>query len=236
MHHPRWISGDLSTGFIAEEFPEGFALPAPQGEVALRMAAIAIACDHKLNQRKRHVSAQMEGWRKVAFERTRIVALGAERFEGQVSEQGGAVVIDFGPRSLSVVSDWRPGEPVWRGTLDGVAVAAQIRAILNGVSLGHAGAYAAAQVHTPREAELAALMPEKVAADTGKLLLCPMPGVVKAISVRQGQEVKAGEALCMVEAMKMENVLRAEKDATVAKILAKEGDSLAVDAVIIEFA
>jgi propionyl-CoA carboxylase alpha chain len=241
MHHPRWIAGNLSTGFIAEEFPEGFALPQPRGEVASRMAAIAIACDHRLNQRKRNVSAQMEGWRKVAFDRTRIVQLGAERFEGQilegeVSEQAGAVVIAFGERSITVVSDWRPGEPVWRGTLDGVSVAAQVRAVLNGVALGHAGAYANAHVYTLREAELAALMPEKVAADTGKFLLCPMPGLVKAVSVTVGQEVKAGEALCMVEAMKMENVLRAEKDVTIAKILAKEGDSLAVDAVIMEFA
>jgi propionyl-CoA carboxylase alpha chain len=236
MHHPRWIEGNLSTGFIAEEFPEGFSLPAPQGEVAFRMAAIAIACDHAMNQRKRNVSAQMEGWRKVAFDRTRIVTLGSERFEGEVTEQGGAVVIAFGERSITIVSDWRPGEPVWRGALDGVAIAAQVRAILNGVALGHAGGYADAHVYTMREAELAALMPEKLAPDTGKFLLCPMPGLVKAISVAVGQEVKAGEALCMVEAMKMENVLRAEKDVTVAKILAQEGDSLAVDAVIMEFA
>jgi len=236
MHHPRWIAGNLSTGFIAEEFPEGFALPQPQGEIALRMAAIAIACDHRLNTRKRNVSAQMEGWRKVEFDRARIVVLGAERFEGAVTEQGASVTIAFGARTLMVVSDWVPGQPVWRGTLDGVAVAAQVRSILNGFALGHAGAYANAHVHTAREAELAALMPEKVAADTGKFLLCPMPGLVKAVSVTVGQEVKAGEPLCMVEAMKMENVLRAEKDVTIAKILAKEGDSLAVDAVIMEFA
>jgi propionyl-CoA carboxylase alpha chain len=240
MHHPRWIEGNLSTGFIAEEFPEGFALPQPVGEVALRMAAIAIACDHRLNQRKRNVSAQMQGWRKVAFDRTRIVTLGGERFEGQVAEgvteQGGSITIAFGQRALTLASVWTPGEPVWRGTIDGVAVAAQVRAILNGVSLGHAGAYADAHVYTAREAQLAALMPVKVAADTGKFLLCPMPGLVKAVSVAVGQEVKAGEALCMVEAMKMENVLRAEKDVTIAKILAKEGDSLAVDAVIMEFA
>jgi len=236
MQHPRWIEGQLSTGFIAEEFPEGFALPAPEGEVALRMAAIAIACDHRMNQRKRRVSAQMEGWRKVSFDRARIVLLGGTSYEGEVSEQGEAVVIAFGQRSLSVVSDWRPGEPVWRGTLDGVLCAAQLRPILNGLALGHAGAYADARVYTAREAELAALMPEKLAADTGKFLLCPMPGLVKAVSVSVGQEVKAGEALCMVEAMKMENVLRAEKDVTIAKILAKEGDSLAVDAVIMEFA
>ncbi|MCO5093441.1 acetyl/propionyl/methylcrotonyl-CoA carboxylase subunit alpha [Bosea sp. (in: a-proteobacteria)] len=236
MRHPRWIAGNLSTGFIAEEFPEGFSLPAPQGETAQRMAAIAIACDHKLNQRKRNVSAQMEGWCRVTFDRHRIVDLGAERFEGAVSEQDGAVVIAFAGRSVSVVSAWVPGEPVWHGTLDGVKVAAQVRPILNGFALSHAGAHADAHVYTPREAELAALMPEKAAADTGKFLLCPMPGLVKALLVTAGQEVKAGEALAMVEAMKMENVLRAEKDVTIARVLAKEGDSLAVDAVIIEFA
>ena len=236
MQHPRWIAGELSTGFIAEEFPEGFALPQPQGKVALRMAAIAIACDHRMNQRKRNVSAQMQGWRKVEFERARIVELGGERFAGEVSEEGGAIVIAFGERRVSLASDWRPGEPVWQGTQDGIAIAAQVRPILNGFALGHAGAYANAHVYTAREAQLAALMPEKAAADTGKFLLCPMPGLVKALFVSLGQEVKAGEPLAMVEAMKMENVLRAEKDVTIAKILAKEGDSLAVDAVIIEFA
>ena len=93
-----------------------------------------------------------------------------------------------------------------------------------------------ARVYTRREAELAALMPEKVAADTSKTLLCPMPGLVKAIQVVEGQEVKAGESLAIVEAMKMENVLRAERDVTVKKIHASEGDSLAVDATIMEFA
>ncbi|KUL92580.1 acetyl-CoA carboxylase, partial [Bosea sp. WAO] len=132
MQHPRWISGELSTGFIAEEFPEGFALPQPEGEVALRMAAIAIACDHRMNQRKRNVSAQMQGWRKVEFERARIVELGAERFEGEVSGENGAVTIAFGGRSVRLASDWRPGEPVWQGTLDGIAIAAQVRPILNG--------------------------------------------------------------------------------------------------------
>ena len=236
MQHPRWMSGNLSTGFIAEEFPEGFSLPAPQGETAFRLAAIAIACDHRLNSRKRHVSGQMQGWRPVAFDRRRVVTLGDDRFEGEVTDQGEAITIAFADRSLTVASEWRPGEPVWHGTLDGVKLAAQIRTIPNGFALGHAGSYADARVYTVQEAQLAALMPEKAEADTGKLLLCPMPGVVKQISVAVGQEVKAGEPLAMVEAMKMENVLRAEKDATVSKILAKEGESLAVDAVIMEFA
>ena len=108
--------------------------------------------------------------------------------------------------------------------------------ILNGYALSHAGVAVDARVYTRREAQLAALMIERKAADGSRSLLCPMPGLVKAIAVKVGQEVKAGEQLCIVEAMKMENVLNAERDATVKAILAKEGDSLAVDAVIMEFA
>jgi propionyl-CoA carboxylase alpha chain len=111
-----------------------------------------------------------------------------------------------------------------------------VRPILNGVVLSHAGASTEVRVYTRREADLAALMPERLEADTGKQLLCPMPGLVKAINVSVGQEIKAGEPLCIVEAMKMENVLRAERDGTISRIHAKEGESLAVDAVIMEFA
>ncbi|TGW07307.1 DUF2118 domain-containing protein, partial [Mesorhizobium sp. M2D.F.Ca.ET.145.01.1.1] len=93
-----------------------------------------------------------------------------------------------------------------------------------------------ARAMLPRTAELERLMPEKVAPDTSKLLLCPMPGLVVSIAVAVGQEVKAGETLAVVEAMKMENVLRAERDLVVSKLNAKPGDSLAVDAVIMEFA
>lgn len=125
---------------------------------------------------------------------------------------------------------------MWSGSVDGVMIAAQVRPILNGFMLAHRGVSVEARVYTRREAELAALMLERTGADTAKTLLCPMPGLVKTISVRVDQEVKAGEPLCMVEAMKMENVLLADRDVKVKKILAKEGDSLAVDAVIMEFA
>ena len=112
----------------------------------------------------------------------------------------------------------------------------QARPIANGFALSHAGVGVDARVYTRREAQLAALMIERKGADGSKSLLCPMPGLVKAIAVKVGQEVKIGEQLCIVEAMKMENVLTAERDATVKSILCKEGDSLAVDAVIMEFA
>jgi len=236
MQHPRWKSGKLSTGFIAEEFPQGFKVPAPEGEVALRMAAVGAAIDHLMNERKRHISGQMRAASAFRFDRERVVLLGSTRYDVVVEdiEGGFAVVIDG--QSWPVRSTWVPGQPVWTGTVGDEAVAVQVRPILNGFVLAHAGASAEVRVYTKREAELAALMPERQEADTGKQLLCPMPGLVKSISVSQGQEVKAGEPLCIVEAMKMENVLRAERDGTIAKIHAKEGDSLAVDAIILEFA
>ncbi len=112
----------------------------------------------------------------------------------------------------------------------------QVRPVPNGYNLSYCGVRARAYVYTAREAELAALMPEKKAADTSKKLLCPMPGLVVSIAVTEGQEVKAGETLAVVEAMKMQNVLKAGRDVTVSKLKAKPGDSLAVDAVIMEFA
>jgi propionyl-CoA carboxylase alpha chain len=244
MEHPRWREGRLSTGFIAEEFPDGFKPIQPQGEVALRMAAVAAAIDHKLNERKRRISGQMRDPRFVRFERERVVLLGSQRYEVVVEEEDGTTVVRFGDGEEGrrpVTSDWRPGEPVWTGTVGGSAsgnrpLAMQVRPILNGFVLSHAGASAEARVYTRREAELAALMPEKTTSGAGKQLLCPMPGLVKAILVKPGQEVKAGEPLAIVEAMKMENVLRAERDASIARLMAKEGDSLAVDAVILEFA
>ena len=237
MEHPRWKSGRLSTGFIAEEFPEGFAPVAPQGEVAHRFAAVAAEIDHTMNARKRGISGQLRAARPVAFDDERVVVLGKTEFPVHLLSHDGHIDVVFGEgHRHHVQSDWMPGHPVWVGTIDGVEHVFQVRPILNGVRLGHAGTETDARVYTKREAELAQLMPEKVAADTGKQLLCPMPGLVKSIAVKVGQEVKAGEALCIVEAMKMENVLRAERDGTVSALHAKEGDSLAVDAVIIEFA
>jgi propionyl-CoA carboxylase alpha chain len=237
MAHPRWRDGRLSTGFIAEEFPEGFSAPRPEGEVARRMAAVAAAVDHHHNERKRRISGQMRPKVPVRFDRERAVMLDDQRYDLTVEDVDGGIAVAFVDGTVwTVESGWRPGDPVWTGTVGGSAIAVQVRPIPNGFALSHAGAGAKARVYTRREAELAALMPEKVAADTGKQLLCPMPGLVKSIAVAEGQEVKAGEPLAIVEAMKMENMLRAERDGTVSKIHAKEGDSLAVDAVILEFA
>ena len=142
---------------------------------------------------------------------------------------------DVGPARV-LISNWKPGDPVWTGFVHGQPVAVQVRPIPNGFLLAHRGVEARAFVYTETEAKAAKLMPIKKPPDTAKFLLCPMPGLVRSIDVKEGQEVKAGEMLAVVEAMKMENVLRAERDATVKAIKVKPGDSLAVDAVIMEFA
>jgi propionyl-CoA carboxylase alpha chain len=141
-----------------------------------------------------------------------------------------------GGKALTVASDWRPGDLIWRGTVGTHKIVAQIRPVANGLRIAWKGMSVTTRTMLPRIAELERLMPEKVAPDTSKLLLCPMPGLVVSIAVAEGQEVKAGETLAVVEAMKMENVLRAERDLVVARLNAKPGDSLAVDAVIMEFA
>jgi len=243
MQHPRWQAGRLSTGFIAEEFPDGFSSRAPAGPTAQAIAAVAAAVDHVLGERKRRISGQMAG-RPVVRERLRSVWLDRAEIRLEVARQGGGVGVrllaetEQGPGSGPVIllsSSWKPGEPVWHGTIDGAPVAVQVRPILNGFSLLHRGIEAKAFVYTESESAAARLMPAKIAADTSKKLLCPMPGLVVSIAATVGQEVKAGETLAIVEAMKMENVLRAERDGVVKAIFAKKGDSLAVDAVILEF-
>src|SRR5271169_4541724 len=236
MQNERWRDGRLSTAFIAEEYPDGFRPLKPIGETAHRLAAIAAFVDHRLNQRKRAISGQLRAPSHVSFQRDRAAMLGEDRYDLEVVQRGEELDIVLAEgRTLRVASSWAPGEPVWAGAVDGKKFCVQVRPILNGFALAHQGVDVEARVYTRREAELVALMPAKKVADASKALLCPMPGLVKAILVGEGQELKAGEALCMVEAMKMENVLRAERDVTVKKILAKEGDSLAVDAVIMEF-
>ena len=242
MRHPRWREGRLSTGFIAEEFKGGFKGRQPAAEERQLLAAVAVAIDHLGNARRRRITQQMHG-PEVHFASRRIAQIGNDKVLAHVEGKlGGPIKVSFlderGKRAdtLELQSDWWPGQPVWTGMVHGRPLSVQVRPVLNGYDLSTRGIRARAYVYTEREAALAALMPEKVPPDTSKLLLCPMPGQVKAIHVQPGQEVKTGEALCVVEAMKMENILRAEREAVVKTIKAKPGDSLAVDAVIMEFA
>ncbi len=241
MQHPRWRSGKISTGFIKEEFPDGFTSRPAEGDEFLSLAAVAAAIDHLSNTRRREITHQMTG-DPVKFAKRRVVRLDGK---SQLLEMAGGepdlVYVTFlsesGERgeTKEVATDWRPGEPVWRGRVGGDSISVQVRPVLNGYGLQHRGIKADTYVYTEREAALADLMPVKVPPDLTKFLLCPMPGLVKSINVSEGQDVKAGDNLAIVEAMKMENILRAERDAVVKKVNAKPGDSLAVDAVILEF-
>jgi propionyl-CoA carboxylase alpha chain len=237
MGNPRWREGALSTGFIAEEFPDGFKGNPVTPELADRLTTIACVIDHVENRRKRKISGQMSG-RPVNFSRKRCIRLGKIWHDVEVVHETERLIQILHPGERgerAIVSPWTPGMPVWHGVIDGEEISVQVRRISNGYRLSHRGVTVDAHVYTLREAELVLLMPEKVAPDTSKKLLCPMPGLVVALHVGEGAEVKAGDALAVVEAMKMENILRAERDGVVKKINARPGDSLSVDAVIMEF-
>jgi propionyl-CoA carboxylase alpha chain len=240
MQHPRWREGRLSTGFIAEEYPDGFSPIVPSDEEKAVLASIAIAVELLRKDRLDRLGGRLAP-HSGDLKREWVVKLGEEYLPAEILEGMISIPMEIdlsfeGGAALTVASDWRPGDAVWRGKVGGRTIVAQLRPLPNGLRIAWKGMAVTAVTMRPRTAELARLMPEKVPPDTSNLLLCPMPGLIVSIAVTEGQEVKAGETLAVVEAMKMENVLRAERDLTIAKLNAKPGDSLAVDAVIMEFA
>ncbi|WP_372930572.1 acetyl-CoA carboxylase biotin carboxylase subunit [Methyloceanibacter sp.] len=241
MRNERWREGRLSTKFIDEEFPDGFHPPVPEGHVRDVLAAVAASVDYLSNNRRRMITQQMSG-EPVQFTDSRVVDLGDQPVSVGVSGRDYPMTVTVGgegkgekAREIVLDSPWWFGDPVWEGTVDDEEVAVQVRPILNGVHLTYQGVEVPVRVYTERESGYLALMPVKEKPDMSKYLLCPMPGLVVSLAVEEGQDVSAGDTLCVVEAMKMENVLKAERDGTVAKVLAKPGDSLNVDAVILEF-
>lgn len=238
MANARWQSGELSTSFIADEFPGAFQIPEPRGENIALFAAIAISIDHRLKERRRMISGQMCPARPVQYDRDRCVVMQKTKIPVSIVDDTDDLRIILSEQGLyvSVRTGWHPGQPVWYGHIDDVAIIAQVRNVVNGVMIAHRGFGTIATVYTNREAQLKGLMLPPELGKSEKQVLCPMPGLVKRLDVEVGQEIKSGEVLCVVEAMKMENVLRAERDGIILKVLAREGDSLAVDAVILEFA
>ncbi|MGC6475078.1 MAG: acetyl-CoA carboxylase biotin carboxylase subunit [Parvibaculales bacterium] len=230
MQHERFREGALTTAFIDEEYPEGFE-GAPQTEDALKVrAAIATQMQHFELMRAACIDGNYE------IEENQI----AESFAVQIGETVfGSEIIDEGVRvegvDFSIDSDWMPGDLFFKGRVNGEAVVFAVDRVIEGYVLTGNGAALEACVRTKRAQELMAYMPEKDDGSTDKALLCPMPGVVVSVQVAEGDQVKLGQPLAVVEAMKMENILRAEKDVTIAKVLVQAGDALAVDDVMIEF-
>ncbi len=234
MDHPKFISGDMTTAFIAEEYPDGFqgvALP----DAHLTRIAAACAAMHRVAEiRRTRVSGRMDNHeRKVGSDW--VVTMGEHRFECAVGADQTGADVTIGGEVLRVTGNWTPGDQLARMVVGGESLVMKVGKITQGFRIRTRGADLDVRVRTPRQAELAALMPNKLPPDTSKLLLCPMPGLIVRVDVIEGDEVQEGQALAVVEAMKMENILRAEKQGVVSKVNAAAGDSLAVDDVILEF-
>jgi propionyl-CoA carboxylase alpha chain len=235
MHSPRFREGRLTTGFIAEEYPDGFHGVPLTDSSSRRFAAAAVSVKILKTLRAGRISGSLNGahapgehYRVILGDRT------LEVTEAHLRQGSFHASIDGAHYSAHV--DWQPGEPGMRIIEGAASYAVQIGRLHGGYRLRQGGTSVIATVRNRFAADLAELMPIKAAADTSKFLLCPMPGLVVSINVAQGQDVKAGETLAVVEAMKMENVLTAERDGTIKKVNAKKGDSLALDEVILEFA
>ena len=236
MAHPRFREGRLTTNFIAEEFKGGFtAAHLPPRDPAV-LAAIAAVVERVRDERAWGAPPKYRSWSEMVSDKDSVVMLNRAPVALNVTESDGRFSVTVDGRKIGIDTGWMPGEPLLHGTVDDTAVAVQVDAVGSGWRLIHEGGQADALVLTPRQAELYALMPVKAAPDTSKFLLSPMPGLLASIAVSEGQEVKAGEPLAVVEAMKMENVLKAVQDGTVKTLHAKAGDSLKVDQKIVEFA
>ncbi|WP_375259250.1 acetyl-CoA carboxylase biotin carboxylase subunit [Citreimonas sp.] len=235
MDHPKFVDGTMTTAFIAEEWPEGFDGVTLDDTALRRVAAAAAAMNRVAEIRRARISGTLDNHeRKVGTEW--VVEAQGDRFEvATAADRDGTTVTFSTGAAMRVEGDWTPGDRLARMTVDGAPLVLKVDKITQGFRLRTRGADLKVHVRTPRQAELAALMPEKVPPDTSKMLLCPMPGLIVKVDVAEGDEVQEGQALCTVEAMKMENILRAERKGVVAKINAGPGDSLAVDDVIMEF-
>jgi propionyl-CoA carboxylase alpha chain len=234
MHNARFRSGKITTAFIAEEFPDGFhGLPLTDAD-HLRFVAAASAARLVRALRASGISGTMNGAYKIGNHF--VVTLDGHDYEvTNANLAAGNLSLHIDGKPYRALTDWLPGQPIMMLSGADGDHAIQIERAQGGYKLGQGGRTVAAVVRSPLGNRLAKLMPIKVAPDTSKMLLCPMPGLVVSINVAEGQHVEPGETLAVVEAMKMENVLKAERKGTIKKINAAKGDSLAVDEVIMEF-
>lgn len=235
MDHPKFTSGEMTTAFIAEEYPDGFqGVALPEGELR-RIAASAAAMNRVAEIRRTKISGRMDNHERRVGDDW-VVSLQGENFEVSIAADANGSTVTFADgASLRVEGDWTPGMMLADMIVDGAPLVMKVGKITGGFRIRNRGADLQVHVRTPRQAALAEHMLEKVPPDTSKMLLCPMPGLIVKVDVEVGQEVQEGQALCTVEAMKMENILRAERKGTVSKINASAGDSLAVDDIIMEF-
>ena len=234
LQHPRFISGNFNTGFIAEEYPQGFDATMVPHDDPLVFVTVAAALHRRHEDRDASISGQMPGHERVVGEDFMVIR-GEERTPVTVAPLDEGFQVGVGGESYVVMLDWRFGEVLVSGSVNGKPITMQFERSGLKYTLKHNGTEARLVVMNRHWAELQALMPVKLPPDMSKFLLSPMPGLLREIAVKEGQDVKAGEKLAVIEAMKMENVLKADQDGKVAKIVAQPGASLSVDEIIIEF-
>jgi propionyl-CoA carboxylase alpha chain len=228
MDHPVFQSGKLATSFIAEEYPEGFQ-GAPASDACLDLMTASAAAMH-LVQQQRVGGNKRTDW---------IVVIGHRQIPVSLSGGGESVSVRMGDQNRVLeLTDiaWRPGQPLFKARLDGKPFSVTVAPAPEGFTIRHRATKLKVLVLTPRSAELHTKLPEKKAADTSRMIISPMPGLVVSMDVVLGQQVREGEIVCVIEAMKMQNIIRAERDGVVKTVSAKGGDSVAADEVLVEFA
>ncbi|RLA37147.1 MAG: acetyl/propionyl-CoA carboxylase subunit alpha [Gammaproteobacteria bacterium] len=234
MVHPRFVEGNMSTNMIGEEYPDGFnPEDLPHDDPAI-IIAVAAAVHRGYRDRAAQIDGQLRGHERHVTNRWVVVMNGDHHPVAVVATEGGHDV-EYAGNAYSVRSDWQFGQLLFSGTINGKQVFVQVEREMQAYRLFHAGTQTDVSIVTERAAELLHHMPEKVPSDMSRFLLSPMPGLLVSVAVKVGDVVKAGEELAVLEAMKMENTLRAERDGVVTKINYEPGASLAVDSKIMEF-
>ncbi len=235
MQHPRFRSGKLTTAFIAEEFPEGFTGVSPDVAQARKLIVIATVINQDLQARAVQISGTIGNHRRVVGNHWVVALSGIEEAVTLETSENGTFVRLSDDEALSVASDWSPGQRHASFRVSGNQMGVKVDLVGSAIRLRWRGMDVMARVRSPRVAELARLMPIKLPPDTSRMLLCPMPGIITSITVKDGDMVEAGQALASVEAMKMENVLKAERKGIIKRIAVVTGQSLGVDELIMEF-
>ena len=235
MDHPKFISGDMTTAFIEEEYPDGFEGVTLGTDALKRVAAACAAMNRVAEIRRARISGTLDNHERTVGDDWNVTLQGESFDVAVAADQEGSTVSFSDGTDLRVQGNWTPGDQLARMTVNGDALVMKVGKVSGGFRIRSRGAELKVHVRSQRQAELARLMPEKLPPDTSKMLLCPMPGLIVKVDVEVGDEVQEGQSLCTVEAMKMENILRAERKGKVSKINAAAGDSLAVDDVIMEF-
>jgi len=239
LAHPKFVAGDFNTGFIAEHYAHGFRAEDVPHEDPNFLVALAAAAYRRYLERAAGISGQLAG-HHVTIGNEFVVVVKGQRGEHQhvpvTIEAERSTVVQVEGRSYAIDSQWQFGGIRASGSCNGRPFTAQVERHGLWLRVDHNGLRIDAQVMTARAAELLRRMPFKAPPDMSRFLLSPMPGLLADIVVKPGQVVQAGERLAVIEAMKMENILTAAQDVTVAEVMAAKGESLAVDQPILRFA